>query len=128
MRRDARKHVVSSVIKIVAADNQSLAFIDQECDCRVLRIDSVYNVGNNGTATQSLQVGTAASAALYLTYAVQASQAAGVKVAHTVASSAILPKGTALVIKKSSASSDAGGNAEVTVNVTIERLDTTNTN
>jgi hypothetical protein len=123
LHADARYRCISHVIKLVTADNQSFAYLDMANATRVIRAETIFNTANGATNTQNVTVGTIATPTLYVNYAVADSQAAGVIVSHTLASSAEVPAGTALLIKKSSAAADTGSTAELTLNVWIERLD-----
>lgn len=120
---DARYRSISHVIKLVTADHQSFAYLDMDNDTRVIRAETIFNQANGATNTQSVTVGTIATPTLYVNYAVADSQSAGVIVSHALASSAVVPAGTALLIKKSANTADTGSTAELTINVWIERLD-----
>lgn len=120
---DARKRTWVSTVRPVDALFQASALVNMENDIKLLRIDSVY-AGVAGAAEDStLQVGTAATPALYLSYVIADTQAAGVVVNHTMASSAILPAGTPLIVRRSVTGTDAGSTAELSVIVTYELID-----
>lgn len=125
LERGAKKRVFCANVIIVAANTQSTALVDSENDIRITAINFVYSTGTDATAcTEAIQVGTAASAALYLTAAPSISQAAGIVQSKTVASTAILPAGTALIVNKAAASGCANVGV-VTVNVYYEIIDST---
>jgi len=123
LERGARKRVLTHVIDISAANVQARGMVDAENDIRILRIDFVYSVAtDSGTVPENIQIGTAATAGKYFAGAPSQSQALGTVQAKTVASTDLLPAGTALIINKSAAT--GGSNTgEVTVCVYYERVD-----
>lgn len=122
--RSAKKQVITNVIDLSATTFQSKGLVDTDNDIKVTAISFVYSIATNtGTVGEYIQVGTAATPTLYLSVYPTASQAVGTVQDKTVASSTLLPAGTALIIRKSSATGQTN-TGEVTVNVYFETVDT----
>jgi len=123
LTKEARKRFLTHVIDIDAANVQATAFVDNDCATKVNKITFVYSVASDtGTVPEDIQVGTAAAATLYFAGPPVVSKALGTVVAQTVASTALLPAGTALVINKSAATGGTN-TGEVTVVVELETID-----
>jgi metal-sulfur cluster biosynthetic enzyme len=98
-------------------------YLDPENPTKITDIYMYYSVATNtGTLTEKINVGTPATAALYCAVTPVISQAVGTLAKQTLASAALLPAGTALVVRRSAV---VGGTntGEVIVTVFFETVD-----
>lgn len=123
MSRAARKRVWTAQIRPLTADQQFNYFIDHENDVRIVRVDTTFAELSGASEDETLQVGTLATPALYVSYVVADSQAAGTRVAHTLLSTALLPAGTVLMARKATAGADAASTALLHVSIHYEIID-----
>lgn len=126
LAQDAKKHKLVVPFDISEAVTGG-SVVDQLNDIKVTAIDFVYRIATDaGTVGESIQVGIAGALTQYLTAAPTASQAQGVVQSKTVASTALVPKGTALLVTKSAYSGQTN-TGEVDVVVTYEYVDRSET-
>lgn len=125
LSRDARKEVWTHHIRPLTADLQSGCLVEMENDIRILRVDIVFAEASGANEDEIVEVGTVADDDVYVSYTVADNQAIGTKVAATLLSTAVLPAGTPLIVKKSAAGTDTSSTALLAVNITYERIDRT---
>lgn len=97
--------------------------VDSRNDIKVTAIHFVYRIATDGgTVGESIQVGVAGALTQYLTAAPTASQAQGTVQSKTVASTALVPAGTALLVTRSAYAGQTN-TGEIDVVVTYEYVD-----
>lgn len=126
MDRGAKKRAwLSTKHDLSAASLNTEMFGDNENPIKIDGIDLVYSIATSThTQGETLLVGTVATTNLYCDITVATSTAAGTITAQTVASTAVVPAGTAIVIKRSAATGTSN-TGEVQVLVTYEYVDVT---
>jgi hypothetical protein len=124
MTTQSRTRVVQHYVDISETAHRATVLYEPSNDIKILRIDMVYAVATDASAaiTEGVTVGTIATPTLYGTATPLVSQAAGVKAAVTLGSTALLPAGTALVLTRTAYSGHANG-GEVVVVVHYELVD-----
>ena len=108
---------------ISATRQYATTYLDPENATKITDIYMYYSVATNtGTCTETVRVGTPASAALYCAAIPLISKDAGTLAKQVLLSSAVLPAGTALVVRRSAV---VGGTntGEVMVTVFFETID-----
>lgn len=126
LAQDAKKRKLVVPFDISALTTGG-SVVDTKNDIRVKEIDFVYRIAtDSGTVGESIQVGIAGALTTYFTGAPTASQAQGTVQNKTVASTALVPKGTALLVTKSAYAGQTN-TGEVDVVVTYEYVDRTDT-
>lgn len=123
MVRAAKKRIFTVTLEPLQVGFQAQALLDMENDIRLIRIDSIYAVASSANEDETITVGIVGALTKYLSYAVADSQAAGTKVAHTIASADVLSAGTALIVKKATTAADTGSTAVLGVNIHYEIID-----
>lgn len=126
LARAAKKRTISVFHDIDVPVQYCTAYLDPENATKITDIDMHYTVAtNSGTlpsTPETIRVGTPASASLYCAVTPVASTVAGTVAKQTLASTALLPAGTALVVRRSAVVGGTNTGA-VTVTVTFETQD-----
>jgi hypothetical protein len=104
---------------------QAKSFVDNDNDIKILGITYLYTVASDTEAHAAIEVGKVADYAYYLTAAGEDSKAIGYVKTQTVLNpTAVLPAGTALVVRRAVATT-AAGSETIDVQVWYQVIDKT---
>lgn len=102
MAREAKSRFLRGYFDISSTTPLFQLELHMENDAQIRRIDLVYAVATDaGTRPESIQVGTPSSPTLYANVTPAASTAINTVTSITPSSTALLPKGTALLMTRS---------------------------